>query len=184
MTLLEALSMVKDPRREQGMRTDLAQIFCMVVLSYLCGYKGYRPVGKFSKLHEELFIKELSLRHGVPSYVTFREVIMRVDEAELIEAFNKWSETYVPLEKESWVSGDGKVLGSTVVNPNGKGQDFEAVVSLFCQKSGLVRALEHYRNKTKETGEGSIARFLIEKLRGMGIIFSLDALHTQKKRLT
>ncbi len=184
MTLLEALSSVQDPRRSQGKRTDLEQIFCMVVISYLCGHKGYRGVNRFCKIHEHTFTEELSLRHGVPSHVTFRQVIMQTDDGQLIKAFNGWAEGYVPLEKESWVSGDGKVLGSTVVNANGKNQDFQAVVSLFCQESGLVRALEQYRNKAKEIGEGSVARFLIEQLRGMGVILSLDALHTQKKRLT
>ena len=112
--------------------------------------------------------------------MTFRQVLTHVSDSELIKGFNKWSEFYVPLSKESWVSGDGKVLGSTVVNPNGKGQDFQAVVSMFCQESGLVRSIKDYRNKTKKTGEANVARFLIEQLTDMGITFTLDALHTQK----
>ena len=98
----------------------------------------------------------------------------------MIKAFNKWSEDYVPLEEDFFVSGDGKALGSTVINANGKSQDFQAIVSLFSQQSGLVRCLEDYRNKAKETGEGKVARFLIDKLKGMGIIFTFDALHTKK----
>ena len=184
MTLIEALSGVEDPRRSQGLRTDLEQIFYMAIISYLCGHKGYREISKFCKSEQGVFTEKLSLRHGVPSHVTFWQVLTGVDEVGVVKAFNLWSEDYVPLRKESWVSGDGKVLGSTVVNANGKGQDFQAVVSLFSHESGLVRSLKDYRNKTKETGEGSVARFLIEQLAGMGIIFSLDALHTQKKRLT
>lgn len=183
MTLLEALSEVKDPRRSQGLRTDLEQIFYMVIISYLCGHTGYREMSEFCKSEGALFTEELSLRHGIPSHVTFWQVLTNVKDEELTTAFNKWSEDYVPLAKESWVSGDGKVLGSTVINPNEKAQDFQAIVSLFSHQSGLVRSMEDYRNKAKEVGEGSVARFLIEKLRGMGIIFTLDALHTQKKQL-
>ncbi len=184
MTLIAALSEVKDPRRRQGLRTDLEQIFYMTVIGYLCGYTGYRELKKFCDSQAEIFKEALTLRHGIPSHVTFWQVLTNIDDQEMIKAFNKWSENYAPLEKASFVSGDGKVLGSTVTNVNGKNQDFQAIVSLFSQESGLVYSLEDYRNKAKETGEGSVARFLINKLNAMGLIFTLDALHTQKKRLT
>lgn len=183
MTLIEALSEVKDPRRAQGLRVDLEQLFYMTVIGYMCGYCGYRELKSFCDSEAKVFIEVLSLRHGIPSHVTFWQVLTNVNDQEMIKAFNKWSKDYVPLKKESILSGDGKVLGSTVINANGKNQDFQAVVSLFCQESGLVRSLEDYRNKAKETGEGSVARFLIKELNGMGIVFTLDALHTQKKRL-
>ncbi len=183
MTLIEALSEIKDPRRAQGLRTDLEQIFYMAVISYLCGYKGYRELKSFCDSEADIFEEELSLRHGIPSHVTFWQVLTNVNDQEMIRAFNKWSEDYVPLGKDSCVGGDGKALGSTVINANGKNQDFQAIVSLFSQQSGLVRCLEDYRNKEKESGEGKVARFLIDKLKGMGIIFTFDALHTQKKRL-
>lgn len=184
MSLIECLSEIKDPRRTQGLRTDLEQLFYMAVIGYLCGYTGYRELKKFCDSESSLFIEELSLRHGIPSHVTFWQVLTKVDDKELIAAFNKWSENYVPLEELSFLSGDGKVLGATVINANGGNQDFQAVVSLFSQKSGLVRSLEDYRNKAKETGEAKVARFLIDKLKGMGMVFTFDALHTQKKRLT
>jgi len=184
MNLLEALSTIADPRRRQGLRTDLEQIFYMSIIGYLSGHKGYREVAKFCKKEEKVFIKALSLRHGVPSHVTFWTVLTEIADSDLIKAFNLWTQTYVSLKTEDWVSADGKTLGSTVVNANNKNQDFQAVVSLFCHQSGLVLSLKDYRNKTKETGEGSIARFLIEQLNGMGLIFTVDALHTQKKRLT
>lgn len=181
MTLLESFSEVTDYRRAQGKRVDLDQLLSMVVISYLCGHTGYRPVARFCRIHEEILREELELRHKIPSYVTFREVLQNLDEKELIAAFNKWSGAFVPLEKGDWVSGDGKVLGSTVIHANSKAQDFQAVVSMFCHKSGLVARLEEYRNKTKETGEGNVARYLIELFRDMGLVFAFDALHTQKK---
>lgn len=182
MTLIEALSEVEDPRRAQGLRTDLEQIFYMTVIGYLCGYTGYRELKFFCDSQADIFIETLSLRHGIPSHVTFWQVLTNVEDQGMVKAFNKWSGGHVPLEKRSFVSGDGKVLGSTVTDANGKKQDFQAIVSLFSQESGLVYSLADYRNKAKETGEGSVARFLIGELTGMGVIFTLDALHTQKKR--
>ena len=75
-------------------------------------------------------------------------------------------------------SGDGKALGSTVKNAQAKNQEFEAIVSIFCQKSGLVYSLERYENN-KES-EINVIRFLIKELKGMGVTLYLDALHTQK----
>ncbi len=180
MTLIESLSELEDPRRGQGLRTDLEQIFYMTIISYLCGHTGYREISAFCKSEEKLFVKELSLRHGIPSHVTFWQVLTHVSDNDLVKCFNKWSKDYVPLENGTWVSGDGKALGSTVINPNGSNQDFQAIVSLFSEESGLVYALEAYRNKTKEVGEAKVARYLINQLNGMGVTFTLDALHTQK----
>ena len=182
MNLYESFSNLKDPRRAEGLRTSIEQIFCMVTLSYLCGYTGYRPVAKFSKIHEELFTEELGLKHGTPSHVTFRDVLMRVEEEELIKSFNLWAGNYAPLEVGDWVSGDGKALGSTVTDAQGKNQDFQAVVSIFCHGTELVRLVEQYRN-AKES-EIVVVRGLLDHLKGKGLIIRLDALHTQKKRLS
>ena len=184
MSLQEVFSKLTDPRRRVGMRTDLSQILSMVVMSYLCGYTGYRPIKRFCEAHSATLIAGLSLRHGIPSHVTFHTILSHLSEAEMIAAFNEWSAAYVPLEATDWVSGDGKTLGSTVVNPHSPLQNFEAVVSLFCHKSGLVKSLGHYRNKDKESGELDMVRFLVSQLAEMGVTIRLDALHTQKKRLS
>ena len=62
------------------------------------------------------------------------------------------------------------------------GQDFEAVVSLFAHQGGLVRAMGHYQNKSKESGEQQILRVLLNELDQMGVVICLDALHCQKKQ--
>ena len=152
MTLSECFSQLPDPRRSVGLRTDLSQLLSMVTLSYLCGWTGYRPVARFCKVHSVLLTETLLLRHGVPSHVTFREVLMNIDQPILIERFNSWAGQYVDLSSGDWVSGDGKTLCSTVSKPHGNNQDFQAVVSIFGQQSGLVYAVETYQNKSKEKG--------------------------------
>ena len=183
MNLSECFSQIPDPRRSVGLRIDLNQLLSMVTLSYLCGGTGYRPVARFCKVHSELLTEVLLLRHGVPSHVTFREILMNIDQPALIEAFNSRASQYVDLSLGDWVSGDGKTLCSTVSDCHGKNQDFQAVVSIFGQQSGLIYAVEEYHNKSKEKGEMDVLRFLIDKLSGMGITLTVDALHTQKKRL-
>lgn len=169
MGLLEILSNeVTDPRRSQGMRITMPQMFSMIIISNLCGYFGGRRVAKFSKLYKTTFTEVLSLRHPPPSHVTFSNLLNRTDEQQLIKAFNKWSEDYVELEKGEFVSGDGKALGSTVTNAHGRKQNFQAVVSLFCQKSGLVHSLEEYKNA--KVREINVVRFLVKQLKTKGLV--------------
>lgn len=182
MTIIEAFDMIQDPRRAEGKRTSLGQIFSMVVISNLCGYLGYRPVSNFCKSQKEVFTEALGLKHEIPSHVTFRDVLQRTDQAALISCFNTWCATYVALNEGDWVSGDGKALSSTVTHAHDSAQDFQSVVSFFCQESGLVRLIETYRNAKK--GEREVVIGLLGHLQGMGLIIRLDALHTQKKRLT
>ena len=180
MTLHEALSKIEDPRRSVGLRITLEQMLTMIFISNLCGHFGGRAISKFSKLCEPLFKKKLKLKHKVPSHVTFSNLINRIDQKELISSFQEWTKSYVTLEKGQRISGDGKALCSTVNNEQNSNQDYQAIVSLFCQESGLIYSLEEYKNK-KESEIG-IARLLIKDLENMGVSIFLDALHTQKKQ--
>jgi len=178
MTLYESLQSVKDPRRAQGQRTSKEQLFSMIIISNLCGHFGGRGISRFSKVHQEVMNEYLHLKHKIPSHVTFTDVLNRVDSKELIKAFNTWASYFVSLDKGAAVSGDGKALASTVKNAHKSSQDFEAVVSIFCQQSGLVRLVEQYRNAKKS--EISIVRNLLGDLKDMGLTIHLDALHIKK----
>tara|TARA_B100000508_G_C11437612_1_gene266920 strand:- start:710 stop:1252 length:543 start_codon:yes stop_codon:yes gene_type:complete len=180
MTIQEALSEVTDPRRRVGMRVNLNQMLSMVVLANVCGYFGGRPIARFLKAQESFLKEELKLKHSVPSHVTFTDLLNRIDQQEFISAFNKWASFYVPMATGELVSGDGKALASTVTDQHGSNQDFQAIVSIFCQKSGLVRCLKEYRNAKKS--EVGIVHYLLKELKNMGITLFLDALHTQKKQ--
>ena len=183
MTLLKCMSQLKDPRRSQGLRISLDQLLTIVVISYMCGHTGYRGVERFGKNNRKFFIDALKLRHGIPSHVTIRWVLQNIDQRALIKAFRDWTQTYIPLERGDWMSVDGKALGSTVRDTQTSNQDFEGVVSLFCQKSGLTHSIEHYRRKSKQSGDAPLARYLMSYLQDRGLIFTMDAANTQKKQL-
>jgi len=178
MTLFSVLSNLEDPRRSQGLRTTLAQILTMTILSYLCGKTGYRGISRFCKSYSGTLTAYLGLKHGVPSHVTFREVLQNIDEKKLIDAFNAWSATLVDLKKHTFISGDGKSLGSTLIHSQSSLQEFEAVVSFFSQESGLVYSLQKYSNS--KVSEINVVEFLINELQVQGMVICLDALHGKK----
>ncbi|MFK7979296.1 MAG: ISAs1 family transposase [Saprospiraceae bacterium] len=168
MSLLKILTeKVDDPRRAQGLRTNLPQMFSMIIVANLCGHFGGRATAKFAKHHKVTFTELLKLKHPVPSHVIFSDILNRVDENQVIAAFNEWAGKYVPLEEGELVSGDGKALGSTFNQPTNGHQTFTAIVSLFCQKSGLVHSLKQYQND--KVSEINIVRFLIKELNTKGL---------------
>ena len=160
---------ITDPRRGQGIRTSLPKMFTMMIISNLCGHFGGRASSRFCKLYESTFKEFLDLKHPIPSHVIFSDLLNRVDENEVINAFNKWSSDYVKIDSGDLISGDGKALGSTVKNATSKHQKFQAIVSIFCHKSGLVHSLKQYHNSKKS--EINIVQFLIENFKSKGVIF-------------
>lgn len=178
MNLTDFFKSVPDYRRGQGQRYPLDSLLWMVFLSICCGHNGYRSFGKFAKANTGYFTGTFSLKHGVPSYVTFREVLTKLDKEALRERFIAWSSSQQQLLGQDWVSGDGKSLRSTLSGYTTEGQDFCSVVSFYVQKTGLCFLVADYRNK--QLSETEIVRSLLPSLKDKGIILTLDALHTQK----
>lgn len=178
MRLIESLGLVNDPRRKEGMRHNLYQMFSMILLSGLCGHFGARGVERFSKAHANKFVELLKLKHPVPSHTSFNTFMNSIPDEELINAFHSWTSDYVPLKKEG-VSGDGKALKSTLGDK--KGRSFQAVVTFFTHKSGLAHSISTYKNE--KASEIHVVQFLLDRLKDMGITIYLDAVHCQKKQL-
>jgi hypothetical protein len=179
MSLSELFKSFPDFRRGQGQRYPLEDVLWMIFLGICSGYSGYRPVGKFAKANVAFFRETLDLKHGVPSHVTFREILMNLDTQSVKERFAEWCSSQ-DLSPYDWVSGDGKSLKSTLSDYDANTQDFCAIVSIYVQKTGLCYLIEDFRNK--KIGEAEILRTLLPSLKDKGVILTLDALHTQKKQ--
>jgi len=180
MSLEESLISIQDPRRKQGMRYNLYQMFSMILLSGLCGHFGSRGVERFSKAHSKVFKELLKLKHPIPSHTSFNTFMNNIPNEALISAFHNWTSNYI-LSTElqgGGVSGDGKALKSTA---DRKGRSFQAIVTFFTHKSGLAHSIATYRNEKKS--EIHVVQFLLERLKDMGITMYLDAVHCQKKLL-
>jgi DDE_Tnp_1-associated len=180
MQLINAFATLTDHRRAQGLRVTQEQVLTMVVVAYVCGYFTYRKIETFAKAHSAIFTEVLGLKHPVPSFMTFRDIIVHTDQAELITIFNAWAIDFAGIEPNDWVSGDGKSLRSTVSDAQSAAQDFQSVVSFFAQKTGMVILLETYKNK--KISEIEVVTGLLNSLKDRNLHFILDALHIQKKQ--
>ena len=101
-----------------------------------------------------------------------------VDYAKLNSAFNNWAQEQ-PRPRGAAIAGDGKSLRNTVSNGDNDKQNFISMVSLFSQEQGVVVATAIMENK-KES-EICVIQQLLSQLNLENHVFTMDALHCQKK---
>ena len=135
-------------------------------------------MAQFGRCNAGFFTAYFSLRHGLPSYGAFRDLLQALDKKALAQVFGQH---FGPqAQAGDWVAGDGQSLRSTVEGAQDASQSFASVVSFYCQRTGLTVALQDYTDK--KTGELSVVRELLAGLQDRGVVLTLDALHAQKKR--
>ena len=180
--LLSYLSKVKDPRRSEGKRHELSLILLLTLMSIMSGYNGYRAIGDFIKRNREDLLKYLQPnKDRLPSFDAIRSVLIRIDFELFSKEFYNWSKNYVDISENKWLSIDGKAIKGTVSGVHSINQSFVNLVSLYSTKQQLVLTNSLVIN-SKES-EIPVVQQLISALDLKGVVFSLDALHCQKKRL-
>lgn len=177
--LIEFFEQIEDPRRLQGQRHPLVSLLSIIIMAIISGEQGLRGFARFAKHNTTELVACFDLKHGTPSFGTFRSLLLDLDCNKLAKAFQTWMDKHLPNQTDKWIALDGKSLGSTLTNPNTPLQNFVMVVSAFAHQSGLVLAMESFDNG--KSGEGQAARHLIESLGLQGAIFTMDAGHAQKK---
>lgn len=184
LDLVTDLKQIPDYRKGKGKRHALWLVLMLILLGTLCGYRGYRPLADFSQQHWQTLCQLLALPSStrIPSYSTFRRVLQRVDFEPFVALFNRGSHLFIALTEETWVSADGKSIKSTLSDYSESYQNFITSVSAFTHQSGVVLHLQMMHNK--QTSEIEVVRQLIAALAGQPVVFTLDALHCQKKQST
>lgn len=178
-SLIDYLKEVPDPRAARGSRDDLWQILLIIIMGIMSGQYGYQELGRFVERHRRSLIKQLGLKQGTaPSYSTIRRIMLNVDYAELNNAFNKWMQEQA-IATGAAIAGDGKSLRNTISNADNNKQNFISMVSLFCQQQGVVVASAIMENK--QESEISVIQQLLSQLKLENHVFTMDALHCQKK---
>ena len=170
------LNSISDFRRGEGQRYPLPKVLLMIVMSIINGASGYREMARFMENHQETFIELLSLKHGVPSHVTVREILLGINLEEFNKKFLLWMSGELTTPQNKWVSMDGKAIRSTL---DKKVKKFVQVVSIFAHHSELVIGQSSF--KEKKSTEAGCVRQMIKDLDQTGVFICLDALHCQKK---
>jgi hypothetical protein len=181
--LFEFFSSLEDPRRGQGQRHKLSNIMAIVIMAILTGEQGFRGFSRFAKSNAEELADVLEMKHGIPGYNTIRSTLLSIDEDTLVREFIKWTQNYLPeICDDEFVALDGKAVRATSEGGSTSEQNFVSVVNAFGHKSGVVYGMQPFENS--KSGEAQALRDLVEKLGVKNVVFTVDALHTQKKLST
>jgi len=148
-------------------------------MAILSNAKSYRDIARFMKKHFKNLQKDFRLKwKRAPAYTTVRNIIQGIDKQELESCFRAYSQSLSGTDKDNFVGVaiDGKVLRGSYDHF----QDKKAiqVLSFFDTEQQLILAHEVIDAKTNEI---PVAQALIPQLELEGVVYTLDALHCQKK---
>jgi len=181
--ILTFLDDLQDHRRAQGRRYELKFIILFTIMALLSNAKSYRQISSFITRHYKTLNKEFELEwKKCPAYTTVRNIIQGVDPKEIEACFRAYSQSLLNMDisdTEIAVAVDGKVL-------RGSYDHFEdkkaiQVLSFFEIGQGLILAHEKIDEKTNEI---PVFQRLIKEIGLKNVVYTLDALHCQKKLLT
>lgn len=108
---------ITDPRRAQGRRHRLPTVLSIAVAATLCGMKGYKAMSDWAsslgqKGRARFCCRREDGRRVVPSEFVIRDVLVRVDPAELDAAFRRWNTIYG--EQDESLAIDGKTMCNAI----------------------------------------------------------------------
>lgn len=179
--LLDFLFHIPDKRRGQGMMYELPYLLLFSILAIAGGADSYRKISIFIEENLEILCKPYCLRwKKSPSYNTLRHAIHDLDQKATEDVFREFSKKSAKFEKGKWktVSLDGKALKHSFDNV--ADQRFKQMLSAFSPETNII--LAHEKIGISKENEINAAVKLMKELKLNNVIYTLDALHTQKKR--
>jgi hypothetical protein len=113
--LPESFQAIGDPRRAAGRRHPLRAVLAIAAGATLCGMRGYKAIGQWAERLGQKGAQRIGCRRDpdtreylIPSVSVIREVLMRVDPAQLDRALGAWNALWAVRDRTLAI--DGKTL--------------------------------------------------------------------------
>jgi hypothetical protein len=121
---------IPDPRRSQGKRHRLSTVLAIAAGAILCGMRGYQAISDWAeslgqKARERFGCRRENGRYQVPSLSVLRDLLIRVDPAQLDQALQKWNQVYGV--QDASLAIDGKTM-CNALDPQGEQTHIMSVV--------------------------------------------------------
>jgi len=177
-TLIKKLNSLEDKRRGQGKRHPLTMLILIAIMATMSGYHSYGALADFIKANKDDLIAVFEPKKDrLPSFQTIRRALIAIDFEEFSTLFYEWASVKVKIDKNDWLSMDGKAIRGTIKGD--KYNEFTNLVSLFSGKNKEVLYAGRVEDKSNEI---PLVQRMIEELGLSGVNITLDALHCQKKQ--
>lgn len=180
--LLKYLNEIEDKRSGQGKVYELGHIILLCIVAMLNNADGFPAIAKFIEVHQEK-LEEIFGFYWVrsPDSSTIRKILNKVDPKELETAFRKYTQEIDKSKKNNksrCFAIDGKALRGSI----DRVKDVKALhmLNIFATDNDLIIANLEVSNKSNEI---PAVQDLIKEIGLQGCIFTMDAMHCQKKLL-
>ena len=87
MDIRISLSIIPDPRIEQGKKHLLVDILLLCIIAMVCGIQSVEDINFFCETHIRWLKDYLALPHGIPNADTILRVLARIDRKKFEECF-------------------------------------------------------------------------------------------------
>ena len=184
MKLSNYLKDIPDPRRSQGQKYDIGSLLLFCIMAVLSGSTSYRKIERYIHAHRERLNQLCGINwKRAPAHNSIRYALLGLKAEEVEKAFRGHAlELQKSSENHPVISMDGKVLRGSF--DHFKDRKAAQVLSALATESQLI--LGHIwitHEDGKKQHEIQAVQQLLEELNVSEQLFTLDALHTQKKRL-
>ncbi len=185
-SLLDMLASVTDPRSPQGIQHILEFVLAVCVVAMLAGAKNYREIAGHAADIPQPLLRKLGaewswfrLRYKYPSESTIRNVLTRIDAAELDLVTGAW--LFARARKRGtaeWeIALDGKVMRGAWTDENDKVTLFSAML----HREAVTIAQVRVPDGTNEITQADAVLDTAEIPEGEPVLVTLDAAHTQRE---
>ncbi len=93
--LLDMLAEVPDPRNNKGKRHPLKSILTLVVISLMCGHKGYTSIATWARSQPALAKALGFTQKKTPCPATIHNLLKKLDVVALEKRLTKWVNTVI-----------------------------------------------------------------------------------------
>lgn len=108
---------LEDPRRAQGRRHPLPAVLAIATAATLCGMRGYKAIAQWAddlsqSARARFRCRYRNRRYETPSVSIIRDVLIRVDPAQLDRALQRWNAIHGATDDALAI--DGKTLCNAI----------------------------------------------------------------------
>jgi hypothetical protein len=174
-SLWDFLGAIPDPRASSGRRFSLQSVLGIIIAGTLSGRNSIRSIARWAKSLKEEELKQLGInRKTGPTQTTMHEVLVRLNETVVEEAFSAWVETFIDEDKLLQISLDGKTLKGSATS------EYPALhlLAAYCSEISAVikqNAIGSHKN------EITAAKEMLFDMPLKGKFISGDAIFCQKE---
>ena len=185
MELHTCFLQIEDTRRKQGQRYQLSYVLLFAVLALLSNASSYRMMESYVKAHLKLLKRTFKIKwKRFPSYGQIRNILLGISTIQIENAFRHYSKKMasekknIPTgQKRLYIAFDGKTLRGSM----NRFEEHKALhqISAFDLERDII--LGHI-DVNEKSNEIPAVQELIQKLGLKGVLYTMDAMHCQKKR--